>query len=154
MHGEHAEGIKSFHSYIHTLCDLYKIRTIAEEMSLDVMKEKGFSSSGVQQLCTENGLYHQYSDPSREDRKKLNILQEADISAKGFINDWTPKQVDSEILVSYQIRENIWLSRINEFDVWPLLFICGANHFDSFSNLLSENRFEVVKADQDWEPKN
>lgn len=153
-HGEHAEGIQDFHKNICMLCNSFGIRAIAEEMSLDVIKEKGLASSGVQQLCADKGLCHQFSDPSKEERMMLGILQECNIRAKGFLDDWNSERIDLEILASYRIRENYWMSKIKELDTWPLLFICGADHFYSFSNLLSENGIEVVEAYQDWEPKN
>jgi len=54
---------------------------------------------------------------------------------------------------SYRQREQIWLEKIVSLNKWPLLFICGANHFDPFSELLKHNNIRVVALDKDWAPK-
>jgi hypothetical protein len=39
-------------------------------------------------------------------------------------------------------REQIWIDELRNFDVFPALFILGADHFDTFERLLSQSDFE------------
>jgi len=45
------------------------------------------------------------------------------------------------------------LEQLDELDVWPLLFILGANHYEPFSKLLQDNGVEVIEGYRDWEPE-
>lgn len=148
---------QTFFSTIYELSNSYGVNAIAEEMSLEALNEKGATYSIAQQLCNEKSLRHKFVDPTNKERKELGIFQDNDIRIEGFLNNWTPKFIDAEILVrgsdaSDSIRENFWLSKIKELDTWPLLFICGADHFNSFADLLRENGVNVVESCKDWEP--
>jgi len=148
---------QTFYSTIYELSNSYGVRTIAEEMSLDALNEKGATYSIAQQLCNDKDLRHEFVDPTNKEIKELGIFQDNDIRLEGILNNWTPEHIDAEILVrgadaSDSIRENFWLSKIKEIDTWPLLFICGADHFNSFADLLRENGVNVVESCKDWEP--
>ena len=148
---------QTFYSAIYELSNSYGVRAIAEEMNLEALNEIGATYSIAQQLCNEKDLRHKFIDPTNKERKVLGIIQDNDIKAEGFLNNWTPEHIDAEILVrgadaSDSIRENFWLSKVMEIDTWPLLFICGADHFNSFADLLRENGVSVVESCKDWEP--
>ena len=158
VNGPHAAEIESFRNTIRELCFLQKVHAIAEEMSLHALQEKGVTESVAQQLCAELGLRHQLSDPSPEEKRELGIRQDNNIKTEGWLNNWTPEQIDAAVLkygndASDRIREQEWLTRIQELDVWPLLFICGADHFTPFAALLREAGMTVIEAHQDWEPE-
>jgi acetylornithine deacetylase/succinyl-diaminopimelate desuccinylase-like protein len=73
-----------------------------------------------------------------------------------MLDEWTQEQIEADVLErgsvpSDQIREQFWLRKIRELDVWPLLLICGANHFTSFAALLSAGHIDVVEVHPDWE---
>jgi hypothetical protein len=53
---------------------------------------------------------------------------------------------------SYRAREAEWLKRLVSFNLWPVLCICGANHFKHFSELLCANGIQVTPLSNDWEP--
>lgn len=155
--GPHLKGVAEFRHTLHNLCHQHKIIAIAEEMSLYALQEKGVSESVAQRLCAEQGLPHQFSDPSPEERWKLGIRQDNDIRAEHLSDGWTDEQVKVDVLargraVSDLIREQYWWRRIQDLDTWPLLFICGAKHFTSFASLLRCAGVSVVEVCQDWEP--
>jgi hypothetical protein len=158
VNGKHTEGIAQFRIRIQELCLQYHLAAIAEEMSVSALAEYNLTESVAQQVCALLSLRHQFSDPpSREERYKLGIRQDNDIRAEHLLSDSTQEQIEADVLArgrvpSDRIREQFWLSRVQELDVWPLLFICGANHFTSFSALLKENGIQVVEAHTDWEP--
>ena len=158
INGPHAEGIDKFCHTVRALCHRHKVRAIAEEMSFHALEEKGVTESVAQQLCAELNLCHQFSDPSPEERSKLGIRQDNDIRAEHMFDGWTHEQIEADVLTrgraaSDRIREQYWLRRIQELDIWPLLFICGACHFTPFATLLRESSLSVVEAHQDWEPE-
>jgi hypothetical protein len=153
-----ADGIAQFRNMIKDLCPQHEIAAIAEEMSWYALQEQNVTESVAQQVCALLGLRHQLSDPSLEERYKLGIRQDNDIRAEHMFDGWTQEQIEADVLArgsvpSDKIREQFWLRRIQELDVWPLLFICGAHHFTPFATLLSEAGVSVVEAHQDWKLK-
>ena len=156
--GPYAEGIEVFRHTLHELCLQYKIHAIAEEMSLHALHEHDVEESVAQQVCADLGLLHQLSDPSPLERSELGILQDNDIRVEHMLDGWTQEQIEADVLArgsqaSGIIRECFWWQKIQEFDTWPLLFICGADHFSSFTDLLNSDGVEVIEACRDWEPK-
>ena len=151
------EDAKEFREYILSICKGGNIRGIAEEMSLQALEEKNVTDSVAQQVCDSLDLRHQFSDPSREERKILGICQDNDIVAEHLFDGWTKEQIDADVrergsVPSDRIREKFWLRKIKELDVWPLLFICGENHFTPFAALLKAGCINVVETHPNWEP--
>lgn len=127
-------GIECFRNTVRELITRHSLCAIAEEMSLAALKYEGFEESVAQRLCIEfGGIPHNFSDPSRGEER----------DALGIGEDSGP---------SYRIREREWFRRIQVFDEWPLLFICGAIHVAHFAQLLRENGVNVIEAYQDWGP--
>lgn len=156
--GPHSEGIAQFRKRIQELVLEYGLAGVAEEMSLSALEEYDVKESVAQQVCASLGLSHQFSEPSsREERYKLGIRQDNDIRAEHMFDDWTHEQIEADVLArgripSDRIREQFWLRKAQEFNVWPLLFICGANHFAAFSALPKASGIKVLEAHADWEP--
>ncbi len=154
--GKHTAGIEKFRDTIRTLCSAHKVGAIAEEMDKTVLEEKGVLESVAQQVCSDLGLRHQFSDPSLKERKELGIRTDEEIRHEGWLNGWSQATIDSMVLSygtqsSDRVREQEWLRRIKALDIWPLLFICGANHFVPLRKLLHEAGMTVTEAHQDWE---
>lgn len=158
LDGPHRAGIEGFRNTIRKLCDQHKLRAVAEEMSLAALRENNLQESVAQQLCIElGGLPYNFSDPAPGgERRALGIRDNGDMRNECTENDWSQEQLDAEVLknteVSHRIREREWLRRIQMFDKWPLLFICGANHFSHFAQLIQKNGIKIIEAYQDWEP--
>lgn len=151
--GPHRTGIESFRNTIRKLHAQHKLSAIAEEMSLEALQENDLEQSVAQQLCIELGqLPYNFSDPASRERFDLGIRGGNEIKLEGLKRGWTDEHVDEEIVQSYRIREREWLRRIQDFDKWPLLFICGANHFAHFAELLRKSEFNVIEAYHDWGP--
>lgn len=121
-------------------------------MNQAALAERGASESIACVVAAELKLEHQLSDPSPEVRKQLGIRTENDIRAHGFLNNWTPEQIETEVRKSHKIREQYWLNQLRILNSWPLLFVCGANHSEPFSALLRSNGLEVIVPFADWEP--
>ncbi|MEY4211306.1 MAG: hypothetical protein RLZ92_1687 [Pseudomonadota bacterium] len=141
-------GVEEFQAYIVDLCQLYKIKSIAEEMSIELIEEKGFQLSGLHQICNSMGISHQYSDPSRKERLELNIRPDTELDIK--LKNITKIEANIIEAVNNGKREKEWLRRILVLDC-PLIFVCGANHFLSFSSQLKTHGVTVIESDRDWE---
>ena len=157
VNGAQADGIAQFRIMILDLCRQQDLAAIAEEMNPHALQENSVTESVAQQVSALLGRRHQFSDPSPEERYKLGIRQDNDIRAEHFFDEWTQVQIEADVLArgrvpSDRIREQFWLRRIQELDAWPLLFICGSDHFTSFAALLRADSIDVVEAHLDWEP--
>jgi len=47
-------------------------------------------------------------------------------------------------------REHYWLEQLQEFNRWPVLFICGAEHSLPFFDLLQANNIDAILLAKDW----
>ncbi|WP_028221941.1 hypothetical protein [Paraburkholderia oxyphila] len=108
----------------------HSVRTIGEELSKSVL------GTDVISLCAEVAgelsISHLYCDPDNAERVA------AGLPVEDCPSTWGP-------------REEEWLARldINEF---PVLFVCGANHVDSFAEKCRARGIAVEVLKHDWEP--
>jgi hypothetical protein len=118
-----------FEEFIETLRGLIVqngIRGIAEEMSIEILRNWRCTEPSIAcQLAKELCIEHRYCDPDKATRQKLSIDD-------------------------FEKRERHWLEQLTTFDRFPALFICAADHFASFKNLLNQSGFSVVEVAPDW----
>jgi len=83
--------------------------------------------NGQQVAISRKGIRHSYVDLSAQERAQLGIdrlsLHQTGQSAK-----LTAPQVAAVERFGGELRECIWLTRILAINIWPTLFICGADH--------------------------
>jgi len=107
-----------------------EIRGIAEEMNKESLKRHFCPDESIAfQLAQELGIGHRYCDPDTATRAERSI-------EKG----------------NFEKRELYWLEQLQTFDGFPALFIMGADHFESFKNLLIQSGFQVCEVCRDWVP--
>lgn len=152
--GADAESIEKFKRMVRLACLEHGAKAVAEEMSEAAIKERRASESATQTLCREIGLEHQLSDPSPELRTQLSICNVNDIKLKGILENWTDDHIEAAVRKSHETRERFWLKQLCALDVWPVVFVCGAEHCNSFVELLEANNIEVVIVFKDWNPTN
>jgi hypothetical protein len=122
------EEFAEFEQFMRDSIDTYRVRAIAEEMSPAALKKHFISGDSVPcRLAGVAGLAHRYCDPDPETRKRLNIES----------NDQ---------------RERYWIQELTSLDVFPVLFVLGGDHIDSFSTLLREGGFTASTVVRDWQP--
>ncbi len=114
-----------FHEMLDGLVERFKISGIGEEMSEEALSGR---ESVARDVAKMNGIPHRLCDPNRAERSVLGI------------GSHDPK------------RERYWLDQIIHFDVFPMLFILGAEHVMRFQSLLGDAGFDVVIVHEDWEP--
>jgi len=105
----------------------YRIKLIAEEMSADVLSDYGVTETIGRQVAISKGIQHNYIDLTAQQRFKFGIdrlsLHQTGLSAK-----LTEPQFAALERFTGELRECIWLTRILAINIWPTLFVCGANH--------------------------
>ncbi len=134
------------------LCAQYRTAAIAEEMTVEALGENGVLKSVAQVVADELGIAHQFSDPPQSMRQKLGVRQENAIRAFGFFQNRTEAQIQSDLRESHAVREQYWLGQLRSLDLWPVVFICGAEHTEPFARLLRAEGLEVIIAFPDWKP--
>ena len=152
-----SEDAKQFRQYLTDVHNLHRIRAFAEEMSLDALAEMELTASLPKIVADKLSVCHRYCDPTHQEKVQLGIRQDNDIRSDHMVDGWTKEQIEADVLArgslpSDRIREQFWLRSIQGLDVWPLLFICGANHFTSFAALLRVGHIDIVEEHRDWKP--
>ena len=149
----------SFESYIGQLCDIHNINAIAEEID-DQCRS---IAAGVSDRLN---IMYKIIEPTLVESEKLGIEKEHHIRS-GLMNineivNWPdevsannlPSDVYEEytdrIQATYRKRESEWLKRINELNSWPVLIICGADHYQPFYQLLISSSIDVIKVNGEW----
>ena len=132
-----------------------------------------FSTYIAEDFCTEIKIGYRNVEPSPEECRGMGIPTPSDI-VRGIIDEYNEQypeiglwpSVSSQDTLpdavwleyskrfesSCRAREAVWLERIIAMDVWPLLFICGANHFEPFAKLLESSDIRVTELCKHWEP--
>lgn len=147
------EDVDQFEHLLSSLCSKHMAEGIAEEMSQTALAGRGVSESVAQMVSAALGVAHQLSDPPPAIREQLGVIcDENFFRAEGWLQNWSPERIETEVRKSHDIRERYWLTQLRILNAWPVLFVCGAIHLEPFSALLRENGFEVVVAFSDWVP--
>jgi hypothetical protein len=105
------------------------IREIAKEMNAEAL---GGRKSVCSEIAAARGLKHLLCDPNHERRRELGIVAD------------TPRDREK--------REAEWLRRLVDQPLNPVLFVCGANHVESFAELCRDHGWYVAVIEKDWEP--
>ncbi|CAN7279504.1 hypothetical protein LJR038_003257 [Acidovorax sp. LjRoot38] len=141
-----AEDIEAFRAGVLKLCEAHGIQAIGEEMSLDALKHWSCSETIAKGISSDRGLPHRYCDPEHEERKILGAIHEE--LHPGVREFWdmpplTPEQAEAIERTAFDRREEEWIRRILDLNVWPLLYICGSNHVTSFTEKLAREGMAV-----------
>lgn len=153
---------EKFEQLISDLYSKYGFMGIAEEIDKG---EEYLSES----FCNQNNLKYLCLEPDEVERRKLGI-QPRHLMVKDVIDEFEeeypqirsweleklPKQVRKKFQTlldeSYRARENEWWERLSAQNYWPMLCVCGAEHFEPFKCLLQKNGIEVTCVHGDWQP--
>lgn len=138
--------------FLENLCQEFKVRAVAEEMSKEALAEKACAASIPMQVASALQLPHRLCDPNREDRATLEIRQENEIRRRAWLSQTTLSESEVAVRVaeSHAKRERYWLEQLADLDLWPVLFVCGADHVSSFCQILKQQGISVHVAAEDW----
>jgi hypothetical protein len=121
---------REFQTYLCTLAGRLKPQVIAEEFSqqaLDNLSKAHNLSvvSTVKAVADTLGVEHRFCDPDDAERLRL-----------GLPDPYLDHYGESEKPRFDRIRECYWLSRLVEVSNRDVLFVCGAEHVQSFCELV------------------
>jgi hypothetical protein len=150
--GSSDQGPEQFRAMVAAACQREDVKAIAEEMSVEALDLHGVHQSVCKQLADILHIAHRYCDPGTEERKALGIIDDDTIRMAGFLANRDPQQVEADVRASYAIREGRWLEHSLALDAWPVLFVCGANHTESFRALLLNDGIIVHVLFRKWVP--
>lgn len=100
------------------------------------------------EVAEELGVRHLYCDPNWAERHALGIL---DVRYERLKHKWSNNRARREEANCERLREGEWLRRINDLNIWPLLFICGANHLRSFRRGAEAEGIAVNVLESEWD---
>lgn len=141
---------QQFIAFVATAARAYKVVAFAEENNSEAQDEKGKKESVIQIMARELTIPHRHCDPDRQKRAVLGVFQENDIRAMAFLEGATESIIQQRIEKSMRDREHYWLEQLQEFNRWPVLFICGAEHSLPFFDLLQANNIDAILLAKDW----
>lgn len=125
---------------------------ICEEMSREIVESNGQTDSVPAKVASSLGMRHMYCDPGPSERVALGIRDVQSIQLEAWMHHWSESRCQSEIAAAFQKRELIWRDRLFSQNTWPVLFVCGANHVESFRHILVDSGLQVVVSEHDWAP--
>ena len=153
MRGQEASKHESdgFKKQLVEWCIKENLKAIAEEMSRDAVTEAGSHRTVPEEVVEELKLKHKYCDPGRETRIKLGIRDKIAIKRDAWMADQDP----SEALEDRERRRKFyWLKQLECLDTFPVLFVCGYCHVDSFKELLECHGFKTKILESNWKQEN
>lgn len=138
--------------FLENLCQKFNVRAVAEEMSEEALAEKDRAASIPMRVAKTLQIPYRFCDPDRTQRATLGIRQENDIRLEAFLSNsaLSEAEIATRLADSHAKREQYWLNQLRDFNVWPVLFVCGADHVASFSQLLKRQGMTVHVAAEDW----
>jgi hypothetical protein len=145
-------GADAFGRFVEQICASSTVAAIGEEMNPEALRQLKATQSICKKIADTARIPHIYCDPDNKIRRNLNIKGEQDIKEEAFFQNWDEMKTETEIRRSHSVREAYWLEQITNFNIWPILFICGSNHVDPFSDMLWKNGLPVEIVAKDWEP--
>lgn len=150
--------VGAFFALLCSRANHHGVVAIAEEMSRDAMQlavAKAMHPRGrlnafinrylkevplpsiPEQVSSYLGLRYCACDPGIEERRRLGIPEYAD--------DPTDPEQQSLKAQSGCMREYYWLQRLKDFAQWPVFFLCGEEHLDTFRKKLLSEGIKAVK---------
>lgn len=145
------DQVEKFRGYLKELCRSHKIEHIAEEMNGDGLADYGKKESIPSQIAGELSLCHHYVDLTNTERANLGIDRGA-LAMTALNLSLMPPQIAALENAFGKVRECCWLARVLAINIWPTLFICGADHVASFKSLINCMGQDVIVACNDYEP--
>ena len=141
------EQVQEFTQWLEQICRDYGIKCIVEEMTDEGLKIQGVENTVAYALSKNLNLKkHHYTDLSDEHIADLCIFIDA-----FMLREPTNEKKNSKRELLHQhllnpIRERFWLANILNFNIWPILFICGIDHVNNMVELINLLEYGPVES--------
>ena len=148
-----------FEGEIRRIISEYGIRRIAEEMSDDGLRERvgDQASRTVCQRIAGGDLPVDLVDLGVRERACLSLSNDH-IDAFMLKHFFQPTSEMERVRAALselcgEVRERVWVARVLSRDEWPVLFVCGAHHALSVSELFKRIGVQVTVICPDFDPE-
>jgi len=122
---EWRDEIQALEDYLVSKANELKIELLAEEFNQALMERNHAIGCTVRDAARRCGRKHLFCEPTMLERDSLGID--------------TPDK-----------RENIWLERLKDSQVFSILFVCGDDHLKSVSEKLNAQGVETSILSEEW----
>jgi hypothetical protein len=139
------EAINEFKNYISKICFDNGIEAIGEEFHQTDLK-KGRERSVSKEIALNLNICHKYCSPSDDEAQMLGWKPTLYQKRGESIADFDRRDWEND-----KIKEQGWVQKILDFNKWPLLFICGSKHINSFTKLLYNFSIKAHVVNENWE---
>jgi hypothetical protein len=157
-HGAAKQEIARFQRYLSTAAKRLGAQMIAEQASEEWVEGHGPGAIPVaRRAAIRNNIQHRYCDPGPEERRVYGLKTEGELwdiansiamrTRRNIVEVWR-----EEVRKGSEEWEAIWLSRLKVRGVSKLtvIFVCGADHADTFKAVLETNGFKARIHCRDW----
>ncbi len=146
--------VTTFRNELRTICKSNNILRIAEEMTAHGRARRSVKKTIGAKVARELEIEHHEVDLSPKERKSISLTDAPLINVIHVFNpaDCGSRFRDSMEQLFADVRERVWAARIIEKPQWPVLFICGADHVDSFSKIITLLGFDQEILHRDYKP--
>lgn len=143
---------EAFEQMVESYASAYSFAAIAEEMSRDALAEHGLKQSICERVADRRHLDHSYVDPDGPMRTTLGIEPTMNVDWAGMKGcPYSRQEIEQHNWNrNFHPREKYWLERLHKFDRWPVLFVCGADHVESFAAKVKGAGRSYVILEFDW----
>ena len=117
------EEFEQFKRFLKEIVCQHRIRSVAEEMSVEALQK------------------YPHPDLPSGESIPLQVAEDLNLPHKYCDRD-LPKDE----------REPHWLQQLENFNLFPCLFVLGSDHADSFSALLNKSRLRPALLIKEWKP--
>lgn len=147
--------VQTYRTYVQELCNSCKVQFVAEEMPLDALPADEKRDTIACEVARDRDIPHEYIDLTQAERASLGISDSSLANAAIHLGTSRTRNNLRDRLtrkLSDPVRERCWLARIFAKNVWPTLFICGADHIKNMHRLIRSTKQSVTVAHSDYAP--
>jgi len=134
------------------VCRDWNLRGVAEEMNFEGLIRYKSTQSIPSQVATALQLPHRDCDPTSSERVRAGIIGSGEVLLDAQMNGLAQEETAERLTIEEVKREQYWLKELQEQGVWPILFVCGANHANRFKLLLDSAGHPAHTLIADWAP--
>jgi hypothetical protein len=156
--GAGKQGLIKFQRYLSGVAKRLGAKMIAEQASAEWVNDQGPEAWSVAQRAAEQiDIRHRFCDFDTDEQRNRGLKGEGELwdeanalsmrTGRDIVAIWK-----EEVRNSFQAREDFWLShlKIRGFKKMTILFVCGAEHAETFKATLLANGVQACIHCRDW----
>ncbi len=159
VYGLTRDNVEAFERYLRGVATSLRADVIAEELNDDAIRLCNPGASSVAQgIAVSLGIKHIFCEPDMEERRALGVWDTPEFRAlviKAMAEEPSRRleEVRDELLKQqFPVRERYWIERLRacEPSEKAIVFVCGADHVDSFKERLEAQGNAASIVCRDW----